>query len=132
MELFKKVLLVCAFCFALILTTSSLAFAQDDGAGPCDASTSSCQTDLGPVPLEPAGLVNVVLRYSLAFGGAIALILVIWGGFRIATSNGNPSEVQKGKEIITYAIVGLLLILFSVIIVSVVGGGIIGIPQIGG
>lgn len=114
-----------------ILPLSQAAFAQTNNDVSCNEQTGTCQTDIGTVPIDPGGFVNVILNYSVGIGGGLALILIIWGGFRIVTSNGNPEEVKKGKEIITYAIVGLILILFAVVITNVVGGGIVAIPEIG-
>lgn len=122
-----------ALGFLLLLLSSlspQLAFAQNNNVL-CDEATGACQTDIGAVPIDPAGFVNVILNYSVGIGGGLALILIIWGGFRIVTSNGNSDEVKKGKEIITYAIVGLILILFAVVIMNVIGGGVLQIPDIG-
>lgn len=98
----------------------------------CDETRGTCQTDIGEIGIDPGSMVNVILNYAVGIGGGLALVLIIWGGFRIITSNGNPEEVKKGKETITYAIVGLILILFAVVIMNVVGGGILAIPDIGG
>ncbi len=117
----------------------ALAASPTDTASPtdqqstCDAATQTCQTDIGAVPTDTFGFVSVILNFAVGIGGLLALILIIWGGFRISTSNGNIEEVAKGREIITYSIVGLILILFAVIIVRVVGpGGILGVPDFGG
>lgn len=96
----------------------------------CDAK-GNCQTEIGAVPIDPSGFVNAILNAVIPVGGALALILIIYGGFKMVTSSGYAEEVRKGKEIITYAIVGLILILFAVLIVRVIGGGVLQLPEFG-
>ncbi len=112
------------------VAASTVVFAQNP-APPCDEQAGTCPTDIGPIPLDAGGFVMALLKYAVGFGGGLALLLIIWGGFRIITSNGNTEEVSKGKEIITYAIVGLILILFAVVIVKVIGVGILQLPFFG-
>jgi hypothetical protein len=50
---------------------------------------------------------------------AIAALLVIWGGFTIATAGGNPENVNKGRSYILYAMVGLVVALLSRAIPSI-------------
>lgn len=90
----------------------------------CDAQ-GNCETEIGMITIEPSGVVNTVLNYSLVLGGSLALLLIIYGGFKLVTSAGNAREISNGKEIIQYAIIGLLLIVFSVTLVRVVQGGIL-------
>lgn len=49
------------------------------------------------------------------FFGLIAMValLVIWGGFTIATAGGAPDKVGQGRSIILYAMIGLALALLS-------------------
>jgi len=49
----------------------------------------------------------------------------------ILVSSGNPDKIQAGKELITAAIAGLLLIIFAVFILRLIGKDILGIPEIG-
>lgn len=46
----------------------------------------------------------------------------------IITSQGDPRRLQSGKELLTAAIAGLLLVIFSVLILRVIGVNILGIP----
>jgi len=60
--------------------------------------------------------------------GGIAFLLIIFGGFQIILSGGNPDRVKAGKEMITAALGGLLLIIFSVFILRLVGYDILRLP----
>jgi hypothetical protein len=46
----------------------------------------------------------------------------------ISTSAGDPKKLQAGKELLTAAISGLLLLIFSVFILRIIGVEILNIP----
>jgi Co/Zn/Cd efflux system component len=71
---------------------------------------------------------NTILTYSIGIGGVVAFLLIVFGGFQIILSAGNPEKIKAGKEMITSAIAGLLLIIFSVFILRLIGVNILGIP----
>lgn len=58
-----------------------------------------------------------MIDYALGIMGSIAIILIIVGGFMFLTARGESSQIDKGKEIITYAIIGLVVAFLSYIIV---------------
>ncbi len=72
--------------------------------------------------------VNKIVGYSMGIGGLVAFLLIVFGGFQIILSGGNPERVKAGKEMITSAIAGLFLIVFSVIILKLIGYDILQIP----
>jgi len=65
-----------------------------------------------------------LLKSIADFIRSIALLLVapfiIWGGIIILASGGNPAEVQKGKSIILYAVIGYIVTLLATLGVDVV------------
>jgi len=71
---------------------------------------------------------NTILTYSIGIGGVVAFLLIVFGGFQIILSAGNPEKIKAGKEMITSAIAGLLLIIFSVFILRLIGYDILKIP----
>ncbi|GEM_PF-4009100 len=85
-------------------------------------------TPLGCVELTAAGFGAWILRLGISLGTLLAVLLLIIGGYGVATSAGNPENLEKAKSQITAAIAGLLFILLSVLILNTIGGGIIGIP----
>lgn len=70
---------------------------------------------------------------GIVFGvaGGFAFIAVLIGAAIVLTSSGNPTRIETGKDLIFSAIVGLLLILFSVFILRVVGFDVLRIPGVG-
>ncbi len=68
-------------------------------------------TGLGTKDLRE-GIMNVV-NVLLGFLGIIAIIIILWGGFRWLTSAGNEEKVGEAKKIITAGIIGLIIIFIS-------------------
>lgn len=69
-------------------------------------------------------LVDIFLRiitvlFSVA--GIVTVILIIIGGIRMILSVGDPKAMQAARSSVTFAIIGLIIILLSVTIVLIVG-----------
>ena len=47
---------------------------------------------------------------------------------QIMTAGGNAEQLQKGKELFTSAIIGLLFLIFSVSLLRMIAGDIINLP----
>ena len=70
---------------------------------------------------------NVVslINWFLGFLGFIAVALVIYAGIIITTAQGNPEKVKKGNKIITYAVIGLIVVALAYGIVNFIIAGIV-------
>ena len=65
------------------------------------------------------------IYFLLSFVGIISTTLVAFGGLRIIASH-NEDGRNAGKKILTYAIIGLIVVLLSYVFVQIIlGGGII-------
>lgn len=101
----------------------------------CDPKTGDIpgvggvSTAIGCIPTDPQEFVAGVLKFALAAGGGIALLLFIYGAFQMITSAGNAEGVKKGHEQMTSAIMGLLLIIFSVLLLQIIGVDILNLPD---
>jgi len=85
-------------------------------------------TAIGNISTEPAGFVETAFSLVLGVAGGIAVILIIISGYRIMESRGNEERLQAAREQLTSAIVGLLFIIFSFVILQVIGVNIRRIP----
>lgn len=85
-------------------------------------------TALGLIPTTPAGLVTTVFGILLGLSGGIALILIIFSGYQLMASGGNPEKVKEARERLTSAIVGLIFIIFSFAIFQTITAGILQLP----
>lgn len=63
---------------------------------------------------------RVVITAALTFVGAAAVIIIIYAGIRFITSRGDPKQVQGAKQIMTWAIIGLIIVLVSFGIIALI------------
>lgn len=73
-------------------------------------------------------LAKYIFTTGIGIAGGLAFLYFLYGAFLILTSAGNPEAVDQGRQIITSAIIGLLLIIFSVMILRIIGYDILRIP----
>ena len=86
-----------------------------------DVTLTSSITDAIATAGGGRSLREVILlgvNFILGFVGIIAVIMLIYGGFQYMTSRGEDTE--KPRNTIIYAIVGIIIILFSFAIVNTV------------
>jgi len=94
--------------------------------------TNAINTQIGCIDASGAGgFVGSLMRLSTNIAGGIAFLLILFGGFQILTSAGNPERLNAGKELLSSAIAGLLLIIFAVFLLKVIGVDILCIPGFG-
>jgi hypothetical protein len=75
---------------------------------------------------------GVLVRFFLGFAGLIAVVYLVFNGFRYAMARGEDNQIGQAKKGITYAIVGLLLILAAyTIVATVLNFGAQPVPSVG-
>jgi hypothetical protein len=95
------------------------------------ANGAGAWTAFGCIHATPQLFITEILRVGIDVAGGIALLLILVGGFQVLTSAGNPEHLNAGKELITSAIAGLLIIVFSLFILQLIGFKIFAIPGFG-
>lgn len=61
--------------------------------------------------------INDVTNVLLFVIGAIAVIVIIYGGIKFVTSDGDASKIKGARETILYAVVGIVIALIAYAIV---------------
>ena len=74
-------------------------------------------------------LVEAIINFVFNLALVIAPLIIIIGGFYIITSSGNPEKIKTGKNIIIYALVGILIILVSKGVVAIITSFISSTPS---
>ncbi len=107
---------------------SNLALAQTGTAVPpsnTGSIFSSADDDIaGTGQTDGRTWIKNILKYFLGFLGLLCVIMIIYGGFLYITSAGEEDGAKKGKTIILYCVIGLLIIAGSFVIVDTVLKGI--------
>ena len=70
-------------------------------------------------------LLNII-NYFLGFLGILAVLMVIYGGVMYMLAQGDSQKADKGKKIIMYAIIGIVIILLSFALINTVIGAALG------
>lgn len=65
-------------------------------------------------------LMGKMIKLVLSVSGAFALLMFFWGGFTWITSAGDTAKIGKGKQILIWSTVGLIICIFSYTIVNLV------------
>jgi len=66
---------------------------------------------LGDVPLQV--LIGQIINTLLGFVGSLFLVIFIYGGSLWMLSGGSSEKVQKGKNILMWATIGLVIVFAS-------------------
>jgi hypothetical protein len=81
--------------------------------------------------LDPVGaLSNLIvngIRLFLLAAGILMLIYLLWGGLDWILSGGDKERLQKARQKLTNAVVGMFVIVAALTIFGVVTGDILGI-----
>lgn len=117
----KTQTIVQALTFALSFAWMPKAMAQVySGCGIlCGISGASGITGLAQ-STSISELILKIITFILDIALILAVLAIIIAGLYLITSNGDEGQKDKAKRIIFYAIIGILLILFSRAIVMVV------------
>ena len=78
--------------------------------------------DMPDTLIGDSGLISKITSIILYLVGALSVIMLIYGGFKYATSAGDSKKVTDAKNTILYAIIGLVICLLSYAIVKWVLG----------
>ncbi len=65
-------------------------------------------------------IIDGIMGFLLGVALLVCPILIIWGAFLIATSGGDQEKTKTGRKIITYAVVGLVIIALSAVIKAII------------
>ena len=84
-----------------------------------DIVKNCVQGDVATLSCIPAVFSNL-LTALLAFAGLFALFIFIYSGFRYIHAGGDPKQLEGARNTLIYAIVGLILIVFSFFVVNII------------
>jgi uncharacterized membrane protein YhaH (DUF805 family) len=93
---------------------------------------SSINTAIGCIPIGNRNeFLIFILRWAIGIAAGVSFLLIVYSGFTIMTAGGDKRKVEAGRELLTAAVSGILLIIFSVFILDFIGIRILKIPGLG-
>jgi hypothetical protein len=65
-------------------------------------------------------LFKAIFDFAIEFATVIAVFFIIYGGIKILRSGGDAKQLEQARGVITYAIIGLVIVLSSYFILTVI------------
>ncbi len=114
-------------CASFFLVGFSPALAADSGCSGFESQFnflgSADKVDLStglPKVCTAGSAISWITNLALSFAGVIAVVFIIVGGYMYLTSAGNEEAAEKGRKVLTNAIIGLIIIILSAAIIRIV------------
>ena len=105
---------------------NAMALLNDSAPPDCKINPSKClnavitPTNSGFADKNIYELSTTIINAALSFIGIIALAYIIYGGYLWMTAGGNEEKVEKSKEILIAASIGMAIVLAALAIVNFV------------
>lgn len=114
MKKFKNLLILSL----LLLTPLFFANAQDGStkkslAETMGEPTQNVLTNTSLSDFSIGAIAAIVIQTALSLLGIIFLVIMVFAGYRWMTASGNEEAVKTSKEMITRAIIGLVIVLMA-------------------
>jgi hypothetical protein len=126
MKISKKVFFIGVFLLLNLIAINPL-LAKDEDADKYGLKNTAKnayggdETDIPFLNMKPAGIIGQVIGAALSFIGILFFGLMIYGGFLWMTARGNEQKVEKAKELIIAAVIGLIIVMSAYAITAFVG-----------
>jgi hypothetical protein len=62
------------------------------------------------------GLVEAIVDIAVPVAILCLVVLVVYAGYMLISSQGNPDKLKEGREVLTNAIIGFFIVVLSVVI----------------
>lgn len=128
MKKFILISLLSFLCITTLMPTQAMALCDDSGGGlvPCgntltygpDGKTATgvvCPCEFGHFFVLLAKVYNFIVKYLVT---SLAVIMITVGAIFMMISAGSPNLAGTGRNMVKYAIIGLILVFGSWIIVD--------------
>jgi hypothetical protein len=114
----------------LTLCANPMNYLCCSAASECAAQNPFCNTNpltgirtgLGCIQSQATiPFINQLVRWTVSLASLAAFGLIIYSGFTMVTAQGDVKKVKSAQEILTAAIMGLILIVSAVVVLNFVG-----------
>lgn len=139
-----KTLLVSFSILASLLVTPAFAFAQSGAIGntppsgyttntpPSSNTTNGTFTLIDPLGIKNfCDLVKNLLNIVLAIGVPIAVLFLVWSGFRFILARGNPTDLGVARKNFYFVIIGIAIFLGAWTLATIISATIQSLDKSG-
>lgn len=118
-QISKAKVLTAVMCLAMAFTVASpvslpvYADAKDEVKRGADMTNSG-----GSAKQDLPDVITTIINVMLFIAGALAVIMIIYGGIRYITAHGDEKQVKVAKDTIVYSVVGLIIAIIAYALVT--------------
>ncbi len=120
--------LASAWLLALFVLPTVI-FAQEGLVPACPVGDTTCTEAYHPDNYgicEVVALSNNVIRFLVGLIALIATIALVYRGYQMVMSMGNPTALTKAKDLVVNVLVGMVIMLSAFLVVNTVMGILVG------
>ena len=128
----KKLIVIFSISLFVVLGILNLVYGLETQGGTDDRdllkeNSVNLDNPLGE-DITPQSFIGTIIQGVLGIVGSLALAMFIYGGFIWMTAAGNAEQVTKGKNVLVWATLGLVIIFSSYALVRFVIYDLIDAP----
>ena len=118
-QISKAKVLAAVMCLAMVFTAVSpvslpvYADAKDEVKKGADMTNSG-----GSAKQDLPDIITTIINVMLFIAGALAVIMIIYGGIRYITAHGDEKQVKVAKDTIVYSVAGLIIAILAYALVT--------------
>lgn len=118
-QISKTKVLAAVMCLAMVFAAVSpvclpvYADAKDEVKRGADMTNSG-----GSAKQDLPDVITTIINVMLFIAGALAVIMIIYGGIRYITAHGDEKQVKVAKDTIVYSVVGLIIAIIAYALVT--------------
>ena len=64
--------------------------------------------------------VSMLINVFASVMGFLAVGMIVYGGFMLLTAQGDPARIKRGKDVVLYSVIGVILVMLAYAIVNFV------------
>ena len=85
-----------------------------------ESALSECNVEKTDGDKSLMSNVSMLINVFASVMGFLAVGMIIYGGFMLLTAQGDPAKIKRGKDVVTYSIIGVILVMLAYAIVNFV------------
>ena len=78
----------------------------------------------GAEDMDQYGFVNAIANIAVPAAILSLVVLVIYAGYMLISSRGEPEKIKEGKEVLTNAIIGFFIVVLSLVILMLISNSL--------
>lgn len=90
----------------------------EDGSNSGDPSTAPCTLDHLII------LIVRMINYLTSIAALVAMYFILLAGFTLITALGNPEKIEHGKESLSHAVIGFVIVVLAFVFINLAVNGL--------